>query len=822
MLRAYKAFQKDKRPMSQGCTRTQDFSGALCIAQEVFSGLLVVYGLDTLVRFSEKAEGVLEINFPRGLSDEELEKVAYAALLWARCKQVLNVACVNSTDPTAESSNLRPAVCVLTQHPNSTIPRRMALGLRHIAVAVENFLLGGEEGDLRNVIEDVVSDLLDSRPLAQGFIDPVTNLEEFLEIYGDVIWELDGFPVSFACWFGVDMDGSSPEYINSRGIRRSDRVLRNFVIGRYQELLMTAATLLRQDANSNRTHVRGLIGALHRVHSSLEATRRGLRGVHSRDHKSYEALSNFLEDLDDVIERLGTGVLGVAERCTGEILGVVRSKAKNFGFHFIEFQPRLNANSVDPLIEQIYAAQCGATLPQEETARLKALQAIVSEPIKVDILGLATLSEVSLWIARCLDAFSAVQIRRCGTSGNRSCSGLSSFVLANCERNSTVLGFKWILASFSLDAQVIGLLESREALTKAGQLFSQRVVLEGRQAAPLVNFQGGSDTMRTMGMFAGWWMLYKAQLEVQESALRFNQPVEQYYGRADHPARWGGSLDQFVACQPSGKGAFHFLLQGSDKLPALLTYNIAESWLKAICSSVGADADPIRQPKWRKFMDRIAEVGTRAFHQLVYSAEFPVVMRRTMLFDTDIVRESARPLARGTSGAAADPGLKTWESRRAIATIQSGVVAGYVFQLMGSGAALSETIEAGGLSELKELYQISPFFRFFVAQLRDLYAQVDLENFHKLSEGLEDRVVQATFEIISKDTVAAIKALELVSGQPLESPVGLHVARVLRAEFVQLFQRSGWSLPQCEREPSNPSPMAALAGGILATLGTSG
>lgn len=808
--------------MSQGFKKNQDFSALVAIAQEVFSNLLVAYGLGEFVYFSETIEGALGLNFPKNISDEVLEKVAYSALLWARCRQVLKVASANTDGSVISASSLRPAVCVFTQHPNSTIPRRMALGLRHIAVAGESYLLGGEEKDFRNVMEDVVSDLLESRPLAQGFIDPVTNLEEFLEIYGDVVWELDSFPLSFACWFGVDMDGSSPEYINSRGIRRSDRVLRNFVIDRYQELLMTAATLLRQAANADQNEIRGLIGSLHRIHSSLEATRRGLRGVQSRDHKSYEALSNFLDDLEIVVRKLGTGNLGAAESCTRQILEVVKVKAENFGFHFIEFQPRLNANSVDPLIEQIFAAQCGSTLPQDETARLKALQPIVSQPIGVDVMGLTTLSDVSLWIVRCLEAFSAVQVRRCGASGSRSCCGLGSFVLANCERNSTILGFKWILASFGLDAQVIGLLESREALSKAGQLLTQRVAIEGRQLTPLVNFQGGSDTMRTIGMFAGWWMLFKSQLEVQEAAGRLNQSVEQYYGRADHPARWGGPLEQFVASQPSGTGTFHFLLQGSDKLPVMLTYNIAERWLKLICSSVGVPTDPIGQQKWRRFMDEIAEHGTQAFHGLVHSPEFPVVMRRTMLFDTDIVRESARPLARGTSGAAAEPGLKTWVSRRAIATVQSGVVAGYVFQLMGSGAALSQAIKEGKLTELKQLHQISPFFRFFIAQLREMYGQVDLENFQKLSEGLEDRVIRATFDVIANDTAAAIRALELITGQALPTSPDHRVASLLRAEFVQLFQRSGWSIPQCEREACNPSPMAALAGGVLATLGTSG
>lgn len=804
-------------------SQPDSWKSVMSVVQGVFSEVLKDYGITDHFRFELDADEVVLVpEWQNVSSPEKLELLAFVVIVWTLTRDTLarSIAANRDLSEINGSEKLRQMVCVFTQHPNDSVPYRTALGLKHIAVACEEYILGGCEEKFRVVLEDVSSDTLQRRELAQGFIDPVANLERFLRLYGKILWNLYGLPVSFRSWFAVDLDGSSPQYIGRKQIVEADRTLRYFAVDRYQELLIGAVQLLRDEGGVVNRRITSLLLS---IHDSLEATRRGVQGVTQRDSKSYGDVGAFLADVESVMEKVGEITdPGTALLATGRILEMVHLQGQKFGFHFLEFQPRINAKSLEPLIEQVYVAQTRTTLPQGESERIEALQGVCNTAPTVDIASLGTLSEVSRWVVDCLSAFSTVQQRRCGVNRTDVCNGMSSVVVASFEKNSTLMGLKWLLRAFNLNCEVIGLVETEDALEKVDQLFEQRVQSEGPSPEPVVNFLGGSDTIRMLGVARGWWVLYRAQKRVIEMARTLEQPLEQYYGRADHPARWGGSMVEFVQVQCSGTSRFHALVQGADKVATLTSFDMAQNWYYALCSTKGNEGDIIDGEQLQNFMEVWTDEASSVFKRLVMSENFPILMRRTLLFDVDIVRASSRPMARGISGAATDPNRQTWESRRAIATIQAGAIAGYIFQLMGTGAGLAKAIETHGLQLLCELYSTSTFFRFMLDRLSSLFEQVDLENFLSLSEGLEVSVVEELFIPIVDDTNLAKKLLEDIRKIPLRRPT--HHAAVChsRRQFVDLFKACGWSVPQSERELDSPSPMAALAVSVLAGLGTSG
>lgn len=799
------------------------WKSVMSVVQSVFSEILKDYGIADDFRFElESGEVELIPEWQHASSPERRELLAFVVIVWTLTCDTLarSLAANRYVSGAHESHELRQMVCVFTQHPNDSVPYRTALALKHMAVACEEYVLGGCEDKFRVVLEDIISDTLRSRELAQGFIDPVANLERFLRLYGKILWNLYRLPVSFRSWFAVDLDGSSPQYIGRKQIVEADRTLRNFAIDRYQELLIGAVQLLRDEGGAVNRRITSLLLS---IHDSLEATRRGVQGAKQRDSKSYGDVRAFLADVDSVAT-LVHEVLepGTALLATSRILEMVHLQGQKFGFHFLEFQPRINAKSLEPLIEQVYVAQNHKTLPQGESERIEALQGVFDTSPTVDISSLGTLSEVSRWVVDCLSAFSTVQQRRCGVNRTDVCNGMSSIVVASFEKNSTLVGLKWLLRAFCLNCDVIGLVETEDALEKVDQLFEQRYQVEGPSPEPVVNFLGGSDTIRMLGVARGWWVLYLAQRRVIAVAQTLEQPIEQYYGRADHPARWGGSMIEFVQVQCSGSGRFHALVQGADKVATLTSFDMAQSWYHELCSTRGSESDIIDDEELRCFMESWTQEASSVFKGIVMSENFPIVMRRTLLFDVDIVRASSRPMARGISGAATDSNRQTWESRRAIATIQAGAIAGYIFQLMGTGAGLARAIEIYGSQRLTELYSTSTFFRFMLDRLNSLYEQVDLENFVRLSEGLEDFVIEEIFNPIVDDTNLARRLLQDIRKAPLRKPNHHDAVCHSRRQFVELFKASGWSVPQSERELDTPSPMAALAVSVLAGLGTSG
>ncbi|MCB0195895.1 MAG: phosphoenolpyruvate carboxylase [Anaerolineae bacterium] len=339
---------------------------------------------------------------------------------------------------------------------------------------------------------------------------------------------------------------------------------------------------------------------------------------------------------------------------------------------------------------------------------------------------------------------------------------------------------------------------------------------------------GYSDSNKDAGYIAAKWELYKAQEALADCCRSHGIAMTLFHGRGGTIARGGGAPNRAVMAQPPGSvaGKIRITEQGEviDERygnPAIARRHL-EQMVHAVLMSSAPDSPSQTEvsEKWRTTMDKLAEVGYRAYRKLIY--ETPELLeywqQATPTREISQLQIGSRPARRTNSSAITDlraiPWVFSWMQSR-------HVLPGWY----GLGTALTTfTTDESSLALLQDMYGGWRFFKEALDNAQVSLGKTDM-GIARLYAGLvkDERVRDMIFgDILAeyKRTCEAILQItqknEILEGTFLQRSIRLRNPYVDPLNFIQVsLLRQLRALP----DPNGPDAKPILKAILLATNG---
>jgi hypothetical protein len=420
-------------------------------------------------------------------------------------------------------------------------------------------------------------------------------------------------------------------------------------------------------------------------------------------------------------------------------------KVRTLGFTTLQFQPRVNSNSVWVTLQALGAAN-GI---KGSKAKLVEKLAKLCDP-KFE--GLE--DPIAKWVFDVMAGYREVLART-----NR----LENAVLANCQ---SVLDIKAARLLFKIaglpEIRVIDLKEDNAGM-ELGNVRKCAAEAQG------VSMCGCSDTPRNLGYIGGLIALMQGLDIIGEAG---KQP---YFGRAHHLCRGGGELSQFLKVMGAPKDFFS-LFQGDDVFFGCISPEMA---LETLAPRVGK----IQRSEVPKVLAKVRKEATTEFRTLVENLEFNTFWDSVSGLCKGLVI-SARPAARSASGSSGGQG---WEASRAIGVVQAAVAAlAYYPHIYGASIALGKNSTA--LAKLHA--EGNAHVQFLIQGLKTLLEDMDISHFRELAKG---KLSAELIEQISKDFWTLRSVIRDIEGtqefRMHDAPAAIQRARSTVCKLARLAKR---------------------------------
>jgi phosphoenolpyruvate carboxylase len=243
---------------------------------------------------------------------------------------------------------------------------------------------------------------------------------------------------------------------------------------------------------------------------------------------------------------------------------------------------------------------------------------------------------------------------------------------------------------------------------------------------------GYSDSNKDGGYLAANWFLYRAQMEMSRLADEHGIKLRLFHGKGGTLDRGGGASYRSLRAQPHAAHGGRIRITEQGEVIALKYSNaaIAQRNLEQLTSAVIAvqclpSPAPLaaQLPRWERHMDRLARLSFDCYQRLVYhTPEFTEYFRQGTPIDLiEHLRLGSRPPRRRHTTdireLRAIPWVFAWTQSRHLLSAWYGV-----------GHALHEfqRQDAGGLAQLRDMYQHWPFFRTLLDNAEVSLAKTDL------------------------------------------------------------------------------------------------
>jgi phosphoenolpyruvate carboxylase len=184
-----------------------------------------------------------------------------------------------------------------------------------------------------------------------------------------------------------------------------------------------------------------------------------------------------------------------------------------------------------------------------------------------------------------------------------------------------------------LELDIVPLLESRDALSRAGRFLEElfadpayRLHLERRGLRQEVML-GYSDSNKEVGYLGAAWSLYRAQEELVAAATAAGVDLTLFHGRGGTIGRGGGPANRAVLAQAAGSvdGRLALTEQGEVIAERYPSPAIAQRHLEQLTNAVllasrpgHASATSRQADRWRPLMDELATLAEAAYRRLVW------------------------------------------------------------------------------------------------------------------------------------------------------------------------------------------------------------
>jgi phosphoenolpyruvate carboxylase len=290
---------------------------------------------------------------------------------------------------------------------------------------------------------------------------------------------------------------------------------------------------------------------------------------------------------------------------------------------------------------------------------------------------------------------------------------LGAYVISMTEQPSDVLAVDYLQHHFGSSLRSVPLFEEVDTLHRAGEIM--RDLLRGSERPKSVEVMiGYSDSAKDGGRLAANWELYKAQEAVVSACRDADVELTLFHGRGGSIGRGGGPTYLALQSQPPASidGRLRVTVQGEMiqsqfGLPDIALRTL-EVYTTATLDATLTAPPPVPQ-QWRDVMDRLADTAHRLYREIVYDDPRFVQYFRSATPEVELgaVPIGSRP-ARRTKAADADQGV---ESLRAIPWVFAWTQTRLLLpSWLGTGEALSGSIDRGELDMLRTMYREWAFF----------------------------------------------------------------------------------------------------------------
>lgn len=525
--------------------------------------------------------------------------------------------------------------------------------------------------------------------------------------------------------------------------------------------------------------------ALRAIHGRLTATAQAILDRQPERELDlgaprYETPGEFQADLDVVDASLrahGSAVLA------DDRLARLREAVHVFGFHLSGLDMRQNSDVHEEVVAELLA-WAGVhpdyrSLSESDRVELLVAELGTRRPLVGESADLSDLARKELDIVRA--AARAVHV-----FGPQA---VPNYVISMCESVSDMLEAAILLKEAGLiDAAgerpyapvgIVPLFETIDDLQRGSSileavldipLYRALVAARGEQQEVMLGY---SDSNKDGGYLAANWALYRAELDLVESARKTGIRLRLFHGRGGTVGRGGGPSYDAILAQPPGavKGSLRLTEQGEIIAakyaePRLAQRNL-ETLLAATLESTLLDVEGLgdaAEPAY-EVLDDLAARAQRAYGHLVHDTEGFVdyFKASTPVSEIGDLNIGSRPTSRKPTTSISDlraiPWVLAWSQCRVM-------LPGWY----GTGTAVEEWIGSGDdaeerLAVLRDLYRRWPFFRTVLSNMAQVMAKADMGLAARYSELVDDEALRhRVFDQIVAEYDRTIRVYQQITG----------------------------------------------------------
>jgi phosphoenolpyruvate carboxylase len=597
-------------------------------------------------------------------------------------------------------------------------------------------------------------------------------------------------------WIGGDRDGNpnvTSDVVRLATSRAAYTALAHYFVeitALEEELSMSARLVTVSD------ELVALADACEEPARADEPYRRALRVIHGRltataqqvlddqpEHElhlgleRYESPGELLTDLDVVDGSLranGSAVLA------DDRLARLREAVRTFGFHLSGLDMRQNSDVHEEVVAELLA-WAGVhpdyrSLPEPDRVDLLVAELGTRRPLIGDGAELSELARKELDI--CGAAARAVNVL--GPLA------VPNYIISMCQSVSDMLEAAVLLKEVGLiDASgpdaycpvsIVPLFETIDDLQRGSSileaaldlpLYRSLVASRGDSQEVMLGY---SDSNKDGGYLAANWALYRAELDLVESARKTGIRLRLFHGRGGTVGRGGGPSYDAIRAQPPGavNGSLRLTEQGEviaakyaeprvahRNLETLLAATLEASLLDV--EGLGDQAEPAYE-----VLDDLAARAHRAYAELVHETPGFVdyFKASTPVGEIGALNIGSRPTSRKPTTSISDLRAIPW----VLAWSQSRVMLPGWY---GTGTAFEEWIseEDGRLELLQDLYRRWPFFRTVLSNMAQVLAKSDMGLAARYAELVDDEALRRrVFDKIVDEHDRTIRMHEAITG----------------------------------------------------------
>ncbi|MFN3006377.1 phosphoenolpyruvate carboxylase [Mycolicibacterium wolinskyi] len=598
-------------------------------------------------------------------------------------------------------------------------------------------------------------------------------------------------------WIGGDRDGNpnvTADVVRLATGRAAYTALAHYfteITALEEELSMSARLVKVTDG------LTALADACHEPARADEPYRRALRVIHARltataqqildeqpEHQldlgldPYPTPVEFLADLDTVDASLrANGSAVVAD----DRLARLREAVRVFGFHLSGLDMRQNSEVHEQVIAELLAwsgvHSDYASLPEADRVELLAAEISTRRPLIGEGADLSELARKELSIV----GAAARAVKVLGPQA------VPNYIISMCQSVSDMLEAAVLLKEAGLlnltgpqpycPVGIVPLFETIDDLQRGSSIleaaldlpvYRTMVACRGRHQEVMLGY---SDSNKDGGYLAANWALYRAELDLVESARKTGIRLRLFHGRGGTVGRGGGPSYDAILAQPPGavNGSLRITEQGEVIAAKYAEPRIAhrnlETLLAATLESTLLDVEGLgeeAEPAYR-VLDELAARAQRAYAELVHETPGFVdyFKASTPVSEIGALNIGSRPTSRKPTTSIADLRAIPW----VLAWSQSRVMLPGWY---GTGTAFEEWVaeDDSRLAVLQDLYERWPFFRTVLSNMAQVLAKADMGLAARYSELVDDEDLRArVFDKIVAEHDRTIRMHRLITGQ---------------------------------------------------------